>query len=205
MGIQEYSRAIELKKKFPEAFFHRGLTQKIYGLQEDAISDFQKALKLKKNLYQAHFELGKIHLESKDFHKAMESLTRCLEENSKFKPALKKMLELCHEKKWTEKIRFYLESALKSYPRDLFFRRMNRIHKIVPENSLPKMNLKRKRRRKKISPPPKKVSRPKKEAIVLELSKNEPASEKPKVEIEFTPAPKKKKIKGSPFPDHIWY
>ncbi len=138
-SFQALTTAISCKRKYPEAYFYRGLVNMVIDDLEAARKDLLKAIKYNKHYAQAYFELAKIHLKKKENIVAIELLEKCLEKNLDYGEGLDLLLVLCTESDFKDKIEKYLTQALKYYPSNKRFRAMNRFYKIVPEAELPEL------------------------------------------------------------------
>ena len=54
-ALSDYSKAIEIKPDFAEAYYYRGLTQKSLGDKGMELSDYSRAIELKSNYADAYY------------------------------------------------------------------------------------------------------------------------------------------------------
>ena len=81
-AIVDYTKAIELKPDFAEAYFHRGYAKKGNGDLDGAIADYSKAIELKPNFAWAYNNRGWCEFLKKDFDGATNDATCAIQLNS---------------------------------------------------------------------------------------------------------------------------
>lgn len=215
-SIKEFNKAIDNKRKYHEAYYFRGRAYLIGGFPEDAINDFNKAVKIKKNYYPALFESAIAHLKLKQNIKSIEALEKCISFKKDHLAALKFLLDLCHQSRFTEKITIYLKDALQYYPTDLYFRKLNEIYKIIPENDLPILPKRKEEnipKQNQSITQKKKINQPKSTWLELPSEEDKEEEKPPKIEIKKPPKktiPEKKELKikrktSDDFSNDIWY
>jgi tetratricopeptide (TPR) repeat protein len=81
-AIADYSKAIELKPDFAEAYFSRGFAKKDKGDLDGAITDYTKAIELKPNYALAYNNRGWCEFLKNDFSGATNDATRAIQINT---------------------------------------------------------------------------------------------------------------------------
>ena len=66
-AIKDFSKAIELKPKFAEAYHNRGETHAIKGDSEFAIDDYNGAISLKPDFAEVYYSRGQAYFRQKRF------------------------------------------------------------------------------------------------------------------------------------------
>ena len=182
------TNAIDLNRKYSEAYYYRGLVNMATNDLDLAQKDLGKAIKYNKKYSAAYLELARIHLKKKENIRAIDYLKTSLTETPDYYEGLEMMLALCAQSDFREEIQTYLSQALKYYPSDRRFRNMNRYYKAVAEDTLPVMKEKK-------EPPVKKIkkSTPRKPSVMLltqernqgEMKRSEGEAAGDKVKLEF--------------------
>ena len=71
-SIVHYTKAIELKSGFSEAYYNRGNAYRERGDFENAIEDYNTAIKLKSDYAEAHYKRGNVYTRKEDYDNAIE-------------------------------------------------------------------------------------------------------------------------------------
>ncbi len=78
-AIKGFTKAIELKPNFKEAYLNRGVAKDKSGDWVGAIVDYNKAIQLKPDYAQGYVNLGNVKLEDKDWDGAIKDFTKAIE------------------------------------------------------------------------------------------------------------------------------
>lgn len=185
----EFTEAIELNRKYYEAYYQRGNIYVTTGDAENALKDFEHVLKYKKDYCPAYCGIAGIYILKKENLKAIEILEKCLKVSEKYKKAMKMLIKLLDQCQLHDKMKLWLPKALKFYPEDKFFRDYNNIYKTVPEETLPKLPEPKKPEKEKMPPPAKPKTPPK--SVWLDVDENKDQEGNP--EEKAAPPPLEKK------------
>ena len=79
MPSTDFTRAIDFKPDYPQAYFNRGLAYDIKGEHDLAIKDYTKAIQLKPDDANAYHNCGSAYGAKGDFDHAIENYTRAIE------------------------------------------------------------------------------------------------------------------------------
>ncbi len=135
-AIEHFTQAIDLNKKYTEAYYYRALAEAATGNSKKALKDLQQAIKINPELYQAWYQIAQVYLTVKLPEEALESLEKCLRIHE-FKPAYQLILSICQELKAEDKLKKYLTEALKLYPADPDFKKLREFYKESPQENIP--------------------------------------------------------------------
>ena len=83
-AIEDFTKAIELKPDYAEAFSLRGLAYDRQGEHEHAIEDFTKAIELKPDHINAHYNRGFVYDTKGEYDRAVEDYTKVIELKPEF-------------------------------------------------------------------------------------------------------------------------
>ena len=78
-SIAHYTKAIELKVGFSEAYYNRGNAYHEKGDFENAIEDYNAAIKLKSDYAEAHYKRGNAYTRKGDFDNAIENYNTAIQ------------------------------------------------------------------------------------------------------------------------------
>lgn len=78
-AIDEFSKAIELKKDFADAHYHRGQAYVQEAMYEDAINDFTRAIEIDPEFKDAYFQRGNIFFEKGFKDRARDDYEKIIE------------------------------------------------------------------------------------------------------------------------------
>ena len=81
-AIEDYTKAIELKPDFAEAYINRGISRRNLSDYKGAIEDYTKAIELRPDFAEAYKNRGYSRLKLSDYKGAIEDYTKAIE----FKP-----------------------------------------------------------------------------------------------------------------------
>ena len=78
-AIKHYTKAIELKPDFPEAYYNRGATYYDKGDYNRAIEDYNKAIEIQPDDAQAYSNRGVTYYKKGDYNRAIEDFNKAIE------------------------------------------------------------------------------------------------------------------------------
>ncbi len=136
-SVKEFTSAIEKEWRYYQAYFYRGVAYQTANAYDEAIKDFEKAIKIKEDLFSAWYELARSNIILKRNIKSIEALEKCLKYKKNHRDALQMIIDLSMQSNFPEKIDRFLKQALEYYPKDPDFRELNKTYKAVPEENLP--------------------------------------------------------------------
>ncbi len=78
-SIAHYTKAIELKSGFSEAYYNRGNTYQHKGNYDNAIKDYNTAIKLKNDYAEAYYKRGNAYIRKGDFDHAIQDYNTAIQ------------------------------------------------------------------------------------------------------------------------------
>jgi tetratricopeptide (TPR) repeat protein len=87
--IRSYSKAIELKKNFSDAFYNRGIARKENGDMAGALQDFEETIRLNPNYARAFMNRGLVRLEKDDIPGALQDFDKTIQLKPDYAKAFK--------------------------------------------------------------------------------------------------------------------
>jgi tetratricopeptide (TPR) repeat protein len=86
-AILDYTKAIEFKPEYAEAYYNRGLAY--YHLKEyfKAISDYSKVIQIYQDIEQVYYNRGTVYMKLNEYSKAISDFTKAIEINPNYSDA----------------------------------------------------------------------------------------------------------------------
>jgi len=117
---EEFTQAIELDKKYVEAWFHRGRAQSMFGDMKKGVEDLEMALSLNPELYQAHMEIAKCYFVQKQWVSCQSSLEAALNIKPDHYASLTMLIPVLLETGTRDDAIVHIKNALEEIPGDSY-------------------------------------------------------------------------------------
>ena len=131
-AIENFTKAIELKKDASIAYFYRGASYHSLEEYDEAMLDYTKALSLDNKLTDAYYNRAKIILSRKDIEnpdikKAIKDLEKALELDNQFVDAMYAMAAAYKKLEDYHKTLEYIEKLLVISPEHVYARALKKL------------------------------------------------------------------------------